>query len=299
MAEMEQNTQAPQTLHPRPSGYLLYWRQFWPIWLIRRHDHALLQRAQQPEVSIFVGRTPTAAMVAFKDLRTTLKRIEHYNALPIEEDRATQLCYLSCVRPFNRMPITEEQHSVFERYVYARFATFRWLDAKLAVPSFFYPIIFPIIMMPLALYWSGYTNEINIILSGIFSILATLGGQLAGWVITGTQPNRSSEAANLCQNMLLDMSDDYMSYAYYLLDLYGNDNPKLSHFAHEFAATMEVENFVDAMVSLVPRPDPLEVEDPILSRARCTGPLTTPAMDGAWCASQEPRPPGRASAWRL
>ena len=220
------------------------------------------------DVRVVGSKLAATACLAFRDMQASLARVERATSLQVDLDRAAILCYLCSIRTIDRKPLTDRQYEAFCDYIYKRYTTYVWLGAWRAVPSFFFPVLFPIITTALILFYDGMSDTVNVILSAIFAVVGTIGGQLAGWVITGTQPNASSEAANEAQNMLLDLSDDYASYAYYLLDLYCNESPALRTFACEVAASLDADLLEAVFFALIPRPDAAEAEDGILTRAR-------------------------------
>ena len=248
----------------RPGWFRRMWRS--PRMFATLDDGEVAE--QGVDVSVTMGQVAAAAAAAFKDMAGLLAQIEQVQSLPVKQDKATVLCYLCCVRPGRRNPLTKRQVSIFVDYVNKRYKTYHWLSARLAVPSFFFPVLFPIITTALFFFTDQLSDADNMLLSALFSIIGVVGGQLAGWIITGTQPNASSEAANAAQEALLDVTDDFQSYAYYLLDLYVNESPRLRNFASEIAKSLNTDILEDAMLALVPRPDPDEAEDPLLSRAR-------------------------------
>jgi hypothetical protein len=250
------------------------------------------QAAAQPaDLSVTGSRVAAAGSAAFRDMTTSLVKVEQATALPFKEDKATVLCYLCSVRSRERKPMTDEQYEAFVSYVHKRYTTYIWLGMHRAIPSFFFPVLFPLITTALIFSYDGFTDTVNTIVSAVFAVIGVIGGQLSGWVITGTQPNASSEAANHCQNMLMDLSDDYVAIAYYLLDLYCNESPKLRAFACEVAAAINTELLEEIMLGLIPRPDPNEPEDPILSRARFHRILEPLAEVVAYIQSQGCVPP--------
>ena len=179
------------------------------------------------------------------------------------------LCYLCLVdrSGLERNPFSVRQYDAFCAYIRARYKTFAWLAPMRAVPSFFLPMLCPLIVLLLALAWPMSPLSLAIATAVISSVEVFCGG-LAGWIITGTQPNWSSEAANYAQNMLMDLTEDYSAAAYYLLDLYASELKVQRFFAEEVAAACDTDKLEDAMVALIPRYDPSELEDPLLCRGR-------------------------------
>ena len=245
----------------------------------------------QLELSVVRSQVAALARAAFKDLAPALERIEKAEYLPSNEAKAVVLCYLCAVHYNTRMPFTRMQYEGFCDYVYKRYAAYTWLGWRRAAPSFFFPVLFPVITTFLFFYCDSLTAADDVVIGLVFSIIGTVGGQTAGWVITGTNPNVSSEAANHAQNMLLDVTDDYEALAYYLLDLYLSDVPAMRAFASKVAAALDTDLLERIMVSLVPRPDPNEPEDPTLSRARFRR-ILTPLRDvTAYIRSEGCQPP--------
>jgi len=201
------------------------------------------------------------------------------------------LCYLCAVRTASRKPFTDAQHAGFCDYVQKRFTAYTWLAAPKAVPAVFFPVIFPVVTTALYFLWIGMIVVSSTLITAIFSVIAVIGGQLVGWVITGTQPNVSSEAANNAQNMLLDLTDDYEALAYYLLDLHFSDTPAMRKLAAEVASALDVELLEYIMLQLTPRLDPSEPEDPILSKARFRRILTPLHEVVAYIRSEGCMPP--------
>jgi hypothetical protein len=211
-----------------------------------------------------------AGLAAFPGLARELAAIEAASSLPVTDDLAVVLLYLCLLRgPLGRAPTTVAEDEAFSLYIHKRYRTYTWLAPLRGSLSFFAPALLPIAAALVTLYDASLSVHSAVVMSCLFGVAGVVFGQVSGWIITGTQPNASSEAANHCQNTLLDLSEDYTKYAIYLLDLYTSaDLPRTRDFAAAVAAALNVDAVENSMFLHVPRPDPREPEDPILSRAR-------------------------------
>ena len=233
--------------------------------------------SKREKVSQPISGVVDACIAAFPSIAGSVAEIREYTSLPATTDRATILLYLCMVADPKKSVLTSEQLVVFSNYIHRRYRTYLWLGLKYGTPSFFSPLLLPIFAALFIIYTPDLSAYDAAIISCIFSIAGVLFGQVSGWIITGTQPNASSEAANHCQNTLLDLSDDYASLAYFLLDLYVSMEGTLRKFAIEVARTVDMDLLTKCMFVHIPRPDPKEPEDPILSYARFArvlGPLS-------------------------